>query len=122
MRCWSVPALTQPSPSFPSPLRPPAAQLESLSKLQPMLVGFRQWEAGMRALLQGGSGGKRPGFSAVSAASVAARSWPITSPLRALADDAVARTGGLRERACSGWGRSRGERGKRMHYISSSPS
>lgn len=35
----------------------------------------------------------KPSFSALIAASATARSWPITSPLRALADEAVSKTG-----------------------------
>ncbi len=44
--------------------------------------------------LQDASGAPvKPSFSALIAASATARSWPITSPLRALADEAVSKTG-----------------------------
>lgn len=74
-------------------------KLERLPILQDFLAGFRQWEEGMRALTQDASGApKKPSFSALAAASATARSWPITSPLRALADDAVSKTVDWQER------------------------
>ena len=38
----------------------------------------------------------KPSFAVLAQASSSAKSWPITSPVRAFIDEAVARTGGLK--------------------------
>jgi hypothetical protein len=94
-------------------LRPPLSvlQLESLPVLQGMLAAFQQWEAGLRAALQDPSGAPlKPSFATLQAASLAAKAWPITSPLRAFVDTAVAKTGAQRTAARTGlrlWKRAR---------------
>ena len=85
---------------WPCPLLS-AMQLESLPGLQGMLAAFQQWEAGLRAALQDPSGTPlKPRFLTLQAASLAAKAWPITSPLRAFVDTAVAKTGAQDSGAC----------------------
>lgn len=72
----------------------PAVQLENLPVLQQLLAGYRSWEAELEAFTKDASGAPvDPSFEQLASASHAARAWPITSPLRSLADDTFHKTG-----------------------------
>ena len=107
--CCGIPSSTQrfgltrihmPAPALgPLPSLPSAPQLESLPVLLGMLAAFQQWEAVLRGALQDLSGAPlKPSFAALQGASLAAKAWPITSPLRAYVDTAVANTGAPEQR------------------------
>ncbi len=62
--------------------------------LQQLLAGYRGWEAELEAFTKDASGAPvDPSFEQLASASHAARAWPITSPLRSLADDTFHKTG-----------------------------